>query len=166
MSYANNNVMSLLILPITNKKRWPLDLQLFFHCASFMTFLHFSCQTLTNKNLHNLVQVFDFTKKTGSFSLYQFWGNMFIKVEKSKALTASFDQKKQIATKFFKNASSIHFRNAADFSYCSHNIDFLSLGLLKIFRSTCVRVYAGTTKFPPSCIVLLNQPQDIKLDVI
>jgi len=93
MSYANNNVMSLLILPITNKKRWPLDLQLFFHCASFMTFLYFSCETLTylkKKKLQNLVHiVFSILQCTGILfafenvsNIYQFGGHMVFLVIK------------------------------------------------------------------------------------
>ena len=70
-----------------------------------------------------------------------------------------------MTTEYFENVSRILITKAADFSYYSHNDDFLSLGHLNIFRSTCVPLYAGTTKFTQSAL-LLNQPQNIKFDVI
>jgi len=36
---------------------------------------------------------------------------------------------------YFENVSRTVIRKTADFSYCSHNDDFLSLGHLKIFRN-------------------------------
>ena len=135
-----------------------------------MTFLHFSCVTLTflkKKKLQNLVHiVFSILQCTGILfafenvsNIYQFGGYMIflvIRIENYRALIVFFDQKKQMTTKYFENVSRILIRKAADFSYCSHNDDFLSLGHLKIFRSTCVRVYVGTTKFPQFALLLFK----------